>query len=300
MLKSYVERFLLSRASSGVAERTISWYRYQLMLYLHWLEDHEGAQWNGIETIECFLVAEQQRGHKQSTVHARYRALKAWFTWLLRREIIGRSPMTNLQAPRLNQEPVPYVRLVEYEQLQRSIEGNSWIDQRDRLILYLLFWCGLRVSELVALHLDHIDLGAHLLTVQRGKGGKGRVIPCGADVGPLLLAYLMSRPQAPAGLVLIGSDGGGGFRHALTVAGVAQMIERRCKSAKMRHLSPHKFRHGFAMAFLNAGMEMSAVSKTMGHSNQSVTADFYAKWLTSGLSRQYDETRSRLLSTLTR
>jgi len=297
-MESYVERFLLSRASSGVAERTISWYRYQLMLYLDWLPP--GAAWDDIETIEAFLAAEQQRGHKPNTVHARYRSLKAWFGWLHKREIIARSPVANLPAPRLTQEPVSYVRLVEYERLQGSIEGDDWIAQRDRLILHLLFWCGLRVSELVALRLEHIDLQAHLLTVQRGKGGKGRVIPCGADVGPLLLSYLMARPQAPAGVVFIGSDGAGGYRHELTVAGVAQMIERRCVHAHMRHLSPHKFRHGYAMAFLNAGMEMSAVSQTMGHSNQAVTADFYAKWLTSGLSRQYDETRSRLLNGLTR
>jgi len=241
------------------------------------------------------LVAGRSAGLKPSSVHARYRALAAWFTWLLKRQHIAQTPIAAMDAPRLEVEPVEYVRLAEYDRLLRTINGPDWIDKRDRCVLYLLFWCGLRVSEVIGLSLGDIDLAAKLVTVKRGKGGKGRVVPCGADLGTHLLSYLMMRPVVETPQLFLGSDGNGGMRRPLSTSGVRQMLERRCEAAKMRHLSPHKFRHGFAMAFLNAGMDMSAVSKTMGHSTQAVTADRYAKWLTDGLSRQYAEVRGRLL-----
>lgn len=312
MLHEYLDRFLISRQANGAAASTVNWYRYNLLLYLGWLAENPALRWDDVETLEQFLVAQRGRHYKPSTIHARYRSLSAWFTWLSKRDLIAASPITRLDAPRLEVAPVAYVRREEYERLMRSIPttpaasplgaagggngGPDWLDKRDRLMIYLLYWCGLRVSELVALAMGDIDLVAKLLTVRRGKGGKGRVIPCGADLGPILLSYLMSRPVTIADELFLGSDGAGGFRHVLTPAGVSQMLERRCAAAKLRRLSPHKFRHGFAMAFLNAGMDMSAVSKTMGHSTQAVTADRYAKWLTDGLSRQYAEVRARLLA----
>jgi site-specific recombinase XerD len=298
MLKEYLDRFLVSREANGAAARTVTWYRNNLQIYLSWLELNPSQRFDDVETLEHFLVAQRNLGLKPSTIHARYRSLSAWFTWLHKRDLIPASPIARLDAPRLDVEPVAYVRRAEYDRLWRSFADTTWIDKRDHVILYLLYWCGLRVSELVALALGDIDLAAKLVTIRRGKGGKGRVIPCGDDLGPILLSYLMSRPlaQTAESALLLGSDGAGGIRHTLTAAGVSQMLERRCAAAKLRRLSPHKFRHGFAMAFLNAGMDMSAVSKTMGHSTQAVTADRYAKWLTDGLSRQYGEVRARLLA----
>lgn len=298
MLRDYVDRFLTSRKANGAADRTINWYRYNLLLYLTWLEGHPALRWDEVETIERFIVAQRGLGLKPNSVHARYRSLSVWFSWLIKRDLIKTSPIACIDAPRVDNEPIPYVRMEEYERLVRSIAGPTWLDKRDRCIIYLLYWCGLRVSELVALRLPDVDLAAKLVTVQRGKGGKGRIVPCGDDLGQHLLAYLMARPAASPddNRMFVGSNGAGGFRHYLTPAGVSQMLERRCQAAKLRRLSPHKFRHGFAMAFLNAGMDMSAVSKAMGHSTQAVTADRYAKWLTSGLSREYDEVRARLLA----
>jgi integrase/recombinase XerD len=296
MLNGFLDSFLLSRSANGCAASTVGWYRRHLASYLSWLADNPHCAWDAAESIEQFLVTGRSAGLRPNSIHARYRALSVWFSWLLKRHHIAQSPIAALDAPRQSQDPVEYVRLAEYERLLRSINGPDWIDQRDRCLLYLLFWCGLRVSEACGLCLGDIDLAAKLVTVRRGKGGKGRVVPCGADLGTHLLSYLMMRPVMAAPQLFLGSDGNGGVRRPLSASGVRQMLERRCEAARMRPLSPHKFRHGFAMTFLNAGMDMSAVSKTMGHSTQAVTADRYAKWLTDGLSRQYAEVRNRLLS----
>jgi site-specific recombinase XerD len=184
----------------------------------------------------------------------------------------------------------------EYERLMRSMNGPEWLDKRDRCMLYLLYWCGLRVSEAVSLRLPDVDLSAKLVTVRLGKGGKSRVVPCGEDLGQYLLSYLLSRPPTDNEWLFVGSNGANGVKGRFTDWGVRQMMERRCDAAGMRRIATHKCRHGVAMALLNEGMDMSAVSKILGHSNQKVTADRYAKWITSALSKQYAEVRARLLA----
>jgi integrase len=78
------------------------------------------------------------------------------------------------------------------------------------------------------------------------------------------------------------------------VDGIRQMLRRRCQAAGLRYMHPHLFRHGFAMLFLNNGMQLSAVSAAMGHSSQQITTDIYAHWLSDGLSREYETARARV------
>ena len=91
-----------------------------------------------------------------------------------------------------------------------------------------------------------------------------------------------------------GSDGSHGAGQALGDEGVRMMLRRRCEAAGIRYASPHAFRHGFAMAWLNAGMHMSAVAAVMGHSSQAVTEAVYAHWQTESLSREYAQALRRL------
>jgi integrase len=164
-------------------------------------------------------------------------------------------------------------------------------------LLLLLYWSGLRVSELVGLHLPDVDTAAQLVTVRHGKGGKDRIIPCVPEIRRELLAYLMARPAWSGPEIFLSNDGYGGARGALTAEGVRQMLRRRCRLTHLRHMNPHAFRHGFAMAMLNSGMQMSAVSDVMGHSSEQMTASIYARWLTAGLSREYHQARARLEAT---
>lgn len=296
MLSAYVERFLTSRKANGAAPRTVEWYRYNLFVYLDWLKEQPSLKWDGVETVEIYLATQREAGFKDNTIHARYRALSAWFKWLVSRKITLASPLDQIRAPKVREEPVEYMRLEEYEQLMDSMNGPGWLDKRDRCLLYLLYWCGLRVSEAVSLRLADVDLSAKLVTVRLGKGGKSRIVPCGDDLGQHLLAYLLSRPSTDSDWLFVGSDGASGVKGRLTDTGVRQMMERRCDAAGMRRISPHKCRHGIAMALLNEGMDMSAVSKILGHSSQKITAERYARWTTSALSRQYAEVRGRLLA----
>jgi len=296
-LRRWLERFCTAKRAAGRSPRTVRWYHDQAECYLAWVERTGAEPWLP-ESVEEFLAGQRALGLKPATVSARYRALSVWCGWLVGRKYLTESPISAVERPTIRREPVAYVRLAEFERLYAAITGERWGDCRDRALLLLMFWSGLRVSEVTALRVTDVDTAARLVTVREAKSGEGRIVPCPPQLGPVVLAYLMRRPPLPpqmdAGALFVSNDGGGHVRGALTVHGVRLMLRRRCAGAGLRWLNPHAFRHGFAMEFLNAGMDMSAVAKALGHSNEQVTAAVYAHWLTDGLQAEYDEVRLRL------
>lgn len=303
---SWLARFLQSKRAANRAENTLISYEYHIKTYLQWLAEpkQKGMNISVPETIEAFIVHQREAGFSPYTVVGRFRSLRAWYNYLVKRvKCMAASPMEDLEEPTLPDGVRPHVKLNEFLRLFDSIEPKSWFDYRDRCMLYLLFWCGLRVSEVVGLSTTDVDTTHQAVTVRASKGNKGRVVPCGYDLSPLLAAYLMRRPKPdpdypmPKGNPLFLSNNGvGGVRGAITDNGVRQMLRRRCRVARMEYQNPHRFRHGYSMLFLNNGMDLSAVSKTLGHASEQFTARIYAHWLPEGLRREYQDVRRKVAS----
>lgn len=295
-LSSLLRRFLVAKTAAGLSPRSIAWYEEQIGVYLRW------AARAGIRaeralapvSLETYLAEQRKAGYKPATMAARYRALSVWCNWLASRKLLAANPMSEIEPPRVPKEAVEYVRPEEFAALYRSISGNDWTALRDRCILLILFWSGLRISELVSLSVPDVDTRNRLITVRSGKGGKGRIVPCPPELNGLLVGYLYARPPYDGDGLFVGNDGQDGVRGPLTDAGVRQMLRRRCQAAGVRRLTPHAFRHGFAMALLNHGMDISALSAAMGHHSVKVTEGIYARWLAEGLTREYDEARARI------
>lgn len=295
-LHGLLRRFLTAKEASNRASTTVAWYDRQISGFLLWIDAPEIASDELPALIDGYLSSERKRGVKPSSVAARYRALSAWLNWCSRRKLIDRNPIPELDKPSVPKEQAQHVTLSECNALLSSIVGNEWADQRDRLILTLLFWSGLRAAELTGLYVTDVDTRAGTVLVRHGKGQKARVVPTAPTVGAMLLGYLYSRPAYTGPELLLSSDGYVGVRGPLTPAGLRQVLERLSKRAGVPYLHPHAWRHGFAMLFLNEGANLSAVSAMMGHSSTSVTQSVYASWQTRGLLREYGETLSRIHS----
>ena len=100
------------------------------------------------------------------------------------------------------------------------------------------------------------------------------------------MCLLAVRPPTESEFLFASSDGSGGIRGVMHYAGLQQMLRRRCQQANLPRYNLHSFRHGFAIAFLNADMQMSAVSAAMGHTSIDTT-QIYARWLSTGLRTAY-------------
>lgn len=293
--QALLAEFLTAKRATGLNPRSIAWYQDQIMAYLGWLATrHDAGDFCDPARVDAFLAHERARNLANSTIRARHRGLSIWFAWLVRRKYLRKkhNPMRKVDRPSVAEKKIRYVTLETFTRLRRSIAGETWLDDRDRAILSLMMFSGLRVSEVVGLAPADVDVARRLVSVRDGKGGKDRDVPCAEDFATAHVRYLMRRPAYAGPELFVGHDGHAGVRGPLTDNGIRQMLRRRCARAGLDYYSPHAFRHGFAMLFLNAGMNLSAVSEAMGHKSEQTTK-IYARWLTEGLVKAYDETMRR-------
>lgn len=277
--------------------KTLIWYREQFAAYTRWRAAQmvpPADELPAAEIIDMYLADQHEAGLAPSTVHARFRALRALMRFLERRRKLTReqNPFHLLEAPTVPKTMRRHVTMDDLETLLASIAGQAWLDQRDRVILLILFFSGLRLSELCDLQVADVDVVTLEITVQRGKGDKARVVPCAPDVRAALAAYLFTRPKHQEAL-LLRSDGYGGSAGVLRPEGVRQMLIRRCRAAGIASYSPHAFRHGFAMWLLNAGARATTVATAMGHSDPQITLAIYAHTTVTTVRREYDEALSK-------
>lgn len=295
MLQS-LDRFVTSKLSQNCSLQTVQWYEWLLRRYGEWCE-HRALAPAEADTIEAFLADVRRKGQAMSTVDAYYRALRVYCNWLVQRRLMpaDENPFAMLDQPKLPKKRPRHVTLDNFYRLYGSIDGTDWTSARDRTMLLILFYSGLRVGELLALREDDLQLGKGTIFVRGGKGGNDREVPCAPMLAAEFADYQALRPFANVLALWLSNDGIGGVRGPLTVEGVRQMLKRRCKAVGIPYLSPHKYRHGFAMVLLNAGMDMSALSAAMGHNSVVTTEQVYARWDTRGIQREYTEAMRRIL-----
>ena len=156
-LLEVIQAFLVARGD--LSSRTLDWYEGQIGLFLAWLEreGHTGSGWCTVAVIEQFLKAETDRGLSRATVAGRYRALRGFFGWLVQRGYLTSSPMVGVTPRRAGVHIPRRAEAAEYERLISSIDGESWLDLRDRLAIHLMFLGGLRVSEVAGCRASRVS-----------------------------------------------------------------------------------------------------------------------------------------------
>lgn len=211
--------------------------------------------------IGAFLVAETERTSPASAaVH--FRNLRVFWNWLVAEgEHPGPSPMRSVAPP-----VVPEARRkapladAELRALVRACEGTAFEDRRDLAIVRILIDNGMRISSLAGLRYDADDpertdvfLDQRALRIRRA-GGEPYFAPVGAKAAAAIDGYLRVRgghPRAGSPYLWLGSRGH--RTGQLTTSGIRQMIERRARTAGVRDVHPHRFRHTFADGFLESG-----------------------------------------------
>jgi integrase/recombinase XerC len=293
LLSQAIEMYEQHLRAKRRSPKTLTWYAEQFAAYVGWRAAQvipPQDELPSAEIIDMFLADQHAAGLSPSTVHARYRALRALLRFLEKRRRLphDQNPIHIVEAPTVPKQVRRYVTVADLEILLAAITGQSWLDHRDRVMLLILFYSGLRVTELCDLHVQDVDTTTLEVTVHRGKGDRARVVPCAPEVRPALAAYLFTRPNHTDTL-LLKSDGYGGAAGALRPEGVRQMLIRRCKQAGIPAYNPHAFRHGFAMWLLNAGARATTVATAMGHSDPQITLAIYAHTTVTTVRREYDE-----------
>lgn len=184
-------------------------------------------------------------------------------------------PADNIELARTRRPQVTFLTPEELDRLASQADIASLVGARDRAIIELLFSSGLRISELVALDRDHINLGRREFMV-RGKGQKDRPIFISQEAADWIRKYLDMRQDNSKPLFIRYSgtkkvDTSGNFQR-LTARSVQRLVARYARLAGItKHVSPHTLRHSFATDLLMNGADLRSVQAMLGHSNIATT-----------------------------
>jgi site-specific recombinase XerD len=201
-------------------------------------------------------------------------ALRSFLKFCARRGLDA-LPADKIELARTKRPQVTFLTPEEIERLSSQPDSTSLVGLRDRAIIELLFSSGLRVSELVGLDRDHINLKRREFMV-RGKGQKDRPIFISEDAATCIERYLQKREDNVKPLFIRYSgnkqvDLSGNY-HRLTARSVQRMVARYARLAGItKHVSPHTLRHSFATDLLMNGADLRSVQAMLGHSNIATT-----------------------------
>ena len=202
-------------------------------------------------------------------------ALRGFLTYLSRRDVPSLSA-DKIILPKTVREQVTFLHYDEVSNLLDQIDVGTDAGLRDRAIIELLFSSGLRVSELVNLNRDHINLGRREFMV-RGKGQKDRPVFVSKGAAERVEDYLAVRQDSLAPLFISYSKNAGqldtsGDYRRLSARSIQRMVAQYARLAGItKHVSPHTLRHSFATDLLMNGADLRSVQAMLGHSNISTT-----------------------------
>lgn len=201
-------------------------------------------------------------------------ALRSFLAYCSKRDIETLTP-EKIELPKVKRKQVSFLSSEETERLIDAVETTTVQGIRDRAILELLFSSGLRVSELVNLNRDHINLKRGEFMV-RGKGQKDRPVFISPEASEWLASYLETRTDPAVPLFIrysgfkTGDSQGESFR--LTPRSIQRIVQHYAKLAGItKKVSPHTLRHSFATDLLMNGADLRSVQSMLGHSNISTT-----------------------------
>jgi integrase/recombinase XerC len=220
--------------------------------------------------LRAFLAARAEAGAGNATRARQLAAVRSFMRFLARRHGISPDAIAGLRGPRLKPPAPRALREAEAREVAAdtgSIENSPLLALRDRALFTLLYGCGLRISEALALDLRDTPRAGTGLRV-RGKGGKERLVPVLAAVEAAVNAYVGARGGGAADAPLfLGARGG---RLDAAVAQKALRDYRRLAGLP-EHATPHALRHSFATHLLGAGADLRAIQELLGHASLSTT-----------------------------
>lgn len=282
-VREYLAFLTLNRNASA---HTVRAYRTDLEQWVAHLASRAGTRPSQLTTssfdaegVRSFLGALHARGNGRATTARRLSALRAFARYLLREDLIDVDPTLAVGAPRTEKTLPAHLSEGDVTRLLDAPDRTTIAGRRDAAILELFYASGLRLSELVDLDLEDVNVSGRVVRV-RGKGGRERLVPFNTKAADAIRVMLADR----AGLVRPARSVGGRQRRTrdplflnlrggrLTTRSVDRVVRRYVRDAAVTlGISPHALRHTFATHLLRAGADLRAIQELLGHARLSTT-----------------------------
>jgi site-specific recombinase XerD len=251
---------------------TIKCYGDGLRHYVRWCEASRIQPELSKHEMQAWIAEMLAAGAEGSTAKARVKGLRRFCAWLVVEGELAENPLVGVPSPKVDTKVTPALSEDQLKRLLKACAGRDWRDRRDEAIVRVMLETGARASEVVGLQTADVDLDRELLTIKRGKGGKGRVVPIGAQTVLALDRYLRarrSRGLGDGGALWVGAGGSFGYY------GLAGALKARAAAAGIEGFHCHLLRHTFATRWKAAQGSDDGLMAVAGWSSRSMI-DRYA------------------------
>ena len=288
-----IDQFLRVLREQNASVHTIKAYAGDLDGFAAYIGPRD---WKRIDhvVIRGFLSHLYEKGLGKTSVARALAAVRSLYRWLAQEGIVEQNPAKLVSTPKI---PKKLPRVPTIEEINSVFDGAmpdaSAFPERDRLLLELLYGCGIRNSELIGINLEDVRVSAEAILI-RGKGKKERYVPFGGAAAEALSGYLPVRQKLLAdkrkstGALLVNHRGG-----RLTTRSVGRIVK---KIAVAKGLSPdvhpHTLRHAFGTHMLEEGADLRAIQELLGHERLSTTQR-YTQLSMKHVLQVYDQTHPR-------
>ncbi|HUK74087.1 MAG TPA: tyrosine recombinase XerC [Candidatus Bathyarchaeia archaeon] len=291
IVEQAIAKFLCTLQERNASTHTIKAYRTDLAQFAGYVGPQGWADIDHV-LIRGYLASLYERGLSKTSVARALAALRSLYKWLAQEGEVEQNPAALVSTPKL---PKKLPRVPTIEEVNSVLDSEmpecSAFEERDRLILELLYGCGIRNSELIGINLDDIRWSNEILLV-RGKGRKERYVPFGDSAKAALEAYLPQRQR------VLGESRHNGDKALLinlrgarlTTRSVGRIVKRIAVARGLSpEVHPHTLRHAFGTHLLEEGADLRAIQEMLGHERLSTTQR-YTQLTVKHVMEVYDKT----------
>lgn len=263
----------------NVSVNTVEAYRDDLESFLRFLsndyytQSREDVELRRVDhlAIRSYLAHLSRRKLSRSSTARHLSALRSFFKFLMREGLVDQNPARTVATPKKEKTLPTVMQVPEVALLLEQPDVETPLGIRDRAFLELMYASGLRISELVGIDMDDIELRARLVKV-RGKGAKERIVPFGTKAADAVQAWIPHRGELvdEEQALFVNYRG-----ERITQRSVRRLFDRYLRAASLRAgISPHTMRHSFATHLLNAGADLRGIQELLGHASLSTTQKY--------------------------
>lgn len=256
----------LSLRAERKSAQTIKSYGDGVRAFLRWCQNAGHSPALDRDLVKMFVADMLDNGAEPSTARSRQLAVRRFSAWLEEEGEIDADPLLGLKAPKLDQKVTESLAEDELRRLIRACAGSDFRDRRDEAIIRLMAETGMRAGEVCALTVSSVDLARGIVTVVRGKGGKGRIAPFGPQTGRAVDRYIRLRRThrlADTTALWLGDRG-----KELNYYGLHKALKVRAEQAGLTGFHPHLLRHTAASRWLAAGGSEGGLMAVAGWSTR--------------------------------
>jgi integrase/recombinase XerD len=269
-----LEQFLhYLTVEKGLSDNTLEAYHHDLSRFSDYLQKKGMEDLSKVDklNLRAFLLSLKRQGLSTRSVARNQVALRTFFRFLVLEGILGTNPAEELESPKMARRLPDILTFREVEHLLEQPDLKTLLGIRDRAMLELLYATGMRVSELIQIRLNQVNLEAGYALVF-GKGSKERVVPIGSEAIQWVTLYLETvRDRLLKGkehpLLFIGRSGKGISRQRYWKS----LKDYGLKAGIKKKMTPHLLRHSFATHLLERGADLRSVQMMLGHVDISTT-----------------------------